>query len=206
MKQYINKAAVVAEIEKKLDKYNKLQSFNYSAVKDLESLLNFLDTFEVKEVKEEPVSKDLEKAARDILDTYKPIFSSSTSDGEPIEYYSPGQMRTMFMKGSYWQKEYCLKELMNSDLETAADKYAIKIYNMFIKDETTLNNKEGDEILSDAFKAGAKWQEAQMIGKACEWLEEHKEHPFIRCEDPCLSGYLTDEFIEDFKKTMEDKL
>ena len=59
----------------------------------------------VKALQEEPVSKDLEKAARDILDTYKPIFSSSTSDGEPIEYYSPGQMRTMFMKGSYWQKE-----------------------------------------------------------------------------------------------------
>ena len=56
MKQYIDKAAVAAELEKKLDKYNKLQSFNYSAVKDLESLLNFLDTLEVKEVKEEPES------------------------------------------------------------------------------------------------------------------------------------------------------
>ena len=53
-----------------------------------------------------------------------------------------------------------------SDLETAADKYAIKMYNMFIEDETILNNKEGDEILSDAFKAGAKWKEQQMMAKA----------------------------------------
>lgn len=50
MAQYIDKSALVAEIEKKIDKYNKLHSFNYGAVKDLESLLNFLDTLEVKEV------------------------------------------------------------------------------------------------------------------------------------------------------------
>lgn len=48
--ELIDKAAVVAEIKKKLDKYNKLQSFNYGTVKDLESLLHFLDTLEVKEV------------------------------------------------------------------------------------------------------------------------------------------------------------
>jgi hypothetical protein len=44
----------------------------------------------------------------------------------------------------------------------------------------------------------------EVIDKACKWLEENKEHPFIECEDPCLSGYLTDKFIEDFKKAMEE--
>ncbi len=153
----------------------------------------------VKALQEEPVSKDLEKAARDILDTYKPIFSSSTSDGEPTEYYSLGQMRTMFMKGSYWQKEYCLKELMNSDLETAADKYAIKIYNMFIKDETTLNNKEGDEILSDAFKAGAKWQEEHLTGKMEQFLYEELSNGDIECRDMKF-------LIEYLKLYMKEKL
>lgn len=43
-----------------------------------------------------------------------------------------------------------------------------------------------------------------FIEKACEWLKENKDHPLIGCEDPCLSGYLTDEFIEDFKKAMEE--
>jgi len=42
------------------------------------------------------------------------------------------------------------------------------------------------------------------IEKACEWLKENKDHPFIGCEDPCLSGYLTDEFVESFRKAMEE--
>lgn len=48
--ELIDKSVIVAVIKKKLDKYSKLHSFNYGAVKDLESLLDFLDTFEVKEV------------------------------------------------------------------------------------------------------------------------------------------------------------
>jgi hypothetical protein len=52
----------------------------------------------------------------------------------------------------------------------------------------------------DIAKHFAQWQKT----KACEWLKEHEEHPFIGCEDPCLSGYLTDEFIDDFKKAMEE--
>lgn len=54
----------------------------------------------------------------------------------------------------------------------------------------TLGVKEVDS--NDAF-----------IEKACEWLKKNKDNPFIKCEDPCLSGYLTDEFIEDFRKAME---
>lgn len=42
----------------------------------------------------------------------------------------------------------------------------------------------------------------ELIEGACKWLKENKDHPFIKCEDPCLSGYLTDEFIEYFKKAM----
>ena len=42
-----------------------------------------------------------------------------------------------------------------------------------------------------------------FIKKACEWLSDNRDHPFIGCEDPCLSGFLTDEFIEEFRKTME---
>ena len=64
-------------------------------------------------------------------------------------------------------------------------------------------DSEGNPCCYSAFKAGAQWQKEQLIEKACEWLKEHKDHPFIECEDPCLSGYLTDEFIEDFKKYMK---
>lgn len=42
-----------------------------------------------------------------------------------------------------------------------------------------------------------------FIDKACEWLKKNKDNPFIECEDPCLSGYLTDEFIDDFRKALK---
>lgn len=42
-----------------------------------------------------------------------------------------------------------------------------------------------------------------FIKKACEWLKENKDHPLIGCEDSCLSGYLTNEFIEDFQNYMK---
>lgn len=56
--------------------------------------------------------------------------------------------------------------------------------------ENSLEVKEVDS--TDAF-----------IEKATEWLKENKDHPLIGCEDICLSGYLTDEFIEDFKNYMK---
>ena len=73
----------------------------------------------------------------------------------------------------------------------------IYIFDNPILDFTKLSVSESDTDIeytrTDAF-----------IEKACEWLKENKEHPLIGCEDPCLSGYLTDEFIEDFKKAMEE--
>jgi len=42
-----------------------------------------------------------------------------------------------------------------------------------------------------------------FIEKACEWMRKNKDHPFIGCEDHQLSGYLTDDFIEDFKNYMK---
>ena len=42
------------------------------------------------------------------------------------------------------------------------------------------------------------------LEKAYKWLKENKDHPFIGCEDCCLSGFLTDEFIEEFRKAMEE--
>ena len=82
------------------------------------------------------------------------------------------------------------EEPASEDLEEAATKYA---QDKYLPVQT-----------AQSFKAGAEWQKEQMIGKACEWLKENKDHPLIGCEDPCLSGYLTDEFIEDFKKAIEE--
>lgn len=44
-----------------------------------------------------------------------------------------------------------------------------------------------------------------FIDKACQWLEDNKDHPFIECEDHQLAGFLTNEFIEEFKKYMKEE-
>ena len=58
------------------------------------------------------------------------------------------------------------------------------------------------EALRMEYEKGKNEGYHELIDKACEWLKENKEHPFISCEDPCLSGYLTDEFINDFRKAI----
>ena len=136
MKQYIDKAAVAAEIEKKLDKYNKLQSFNYSAVKDLESLLNFLDTLEVKE---EPVSKDLDEAARKAGQKYFPdeynIWARPNYEAVKVEY--------AFKEGAKWQEEHLIgkmeqflyEELSNGDIECRDMKFLIEYLKLYMKEK-----------------------------------------------------------------------
>ena len=56
----------------------------------------------------------------------------------------------------------------------------------------------------------AEWKDEQfakekqaLIDKACEWLRNNKEHLLIGCEDPYLIGFLTKEFIMEFRKTIE---
>jgi hypothetical protein len=78
MKQYIDKAAVVAEIERRIDEVNQIDKASYEVglFDAYKIILSFLDTLEVKEigvdlgdpqgdigvkwVQEEPVSNDLE--------------------------------------------------------------------------------------------------------------------------------------------------
>ena len=143
MKAYIDKTALVAEIERIREHVKRLRyavDANCMVTvrntcecleSSIDLLVNSINILEMKEANEEPVSNDLEEAAK--------------------------------------------------NYEEDAIFYAAR-------------------RISDFFKAGAKWQKT----KACEWLKEHKEHPLIGCEDPCLSGYLTNEFIEDFKKAMEE--
>lgn len=60
-----------------------------------------------------------------------------------------------------------------------------------------------EETMKDVEKYN-KYKEDKFIEKACKWLKENKVHPFIGCEDCCLSGFLTDEFVEEFRKAMEE--
>ena len=75
MEQYISKPALVAEIKNRRDSFYSLskscekgtpaKAGFYAQAQTLEGILSFIDTLEVKEEQEEPVSEDLEKAANE---------------------------------------------------------------------------------------------------------------------------------------------
>ena len=68
----IDKSALVAEIEKRLKAQNKDRDFNYLQIKELEAILSFLDTLEVKVV-------DLENEIDFVKDAYY-YFTSDERD------------------------------------------------------------------------------------------------------------------------------
>lgn len=46
----------------------------------------------------------------------------------------------------------------------------------------------------------SKWQKEKTINSACEYLQQHREE--VRTEDNGIAGWIDDEFIGNFRKTM----
>ena len=142
--------------------------------------------------KEKPISEELEEAAW--------LYYDKNRLSIPPECDLHKEFIDFFKAGAQWQKSK--DESSTEDLEEVSKKYSSCIY---LEEVLSDDDKEVLKArLMNTFKSGAKWQKEQMIDKACKWLKENKDHPLIGCEDPCLSGYLTDGFIEDFKKAMEE--
>jgi hypothetical protein len=163
MKAYIDKTALIAEIERRIDEVNQIDKASYEVglFDAYKIILSFLDTLEVKEI-----GVDLGDPQGDI--------------------------------GVKWVQE----EPVSNDLEAEFVLYLKHKFNIPQEGHKLKTNgwRPSPYDILDIAKHFAQWQKT----KACEWLKEHEEHPFIGCEDPCLSGYLTDEFIDDFKKAMEE--
>lgn len=104
MKQLIDKAALVAEIEKWLHKERFLiKNIHDAYTFGLECVLKFLDTLEVKEVGEEPASNDLEEAA----DNY---VGHAPEIDEDLSCFTK---RNAFIAGAQWQKEQMITKACN---------------------------------------------------------------------------------------------
>ena len=115
MAQYIDKSALVAEIKGYISNYKEIVakinrndstwvdsvSMIESKIGVLQHLLSFLDTLEVKEVEEEPVSEDLEEAAYQFGNCFESHF---------------GLASMSFIKGAEWQKENLWKPVDGDDL------------------------------------------------------------------------------------------
>jgi hypothetical protein len=152
MTKYINKAAVVAEIEGRLKVLNKDRDFNYLQTKELEVLLSFLNTLEVKEVEEETISEDLEYAA---LLHYPKMSRISEPHGfipaDNKSHYlgdANEDNRKAFIAGAQWQKE---------------------------QDQSTI------ELAEDhSYFAGSENTRKKLIDKACEWLKNNwRKHVWL---------------------------
>lgn len=93
MAQYINKSALVAEIDRLREEKG---AFYASDV--LYNLEDFLDTLEVKEVQEEPVSNDLKDAAIEYCGGHKG---------------SDARARAAFVVGANWKKQQMMKDTID---------------------------------------------------------------------------------------------
>ena len=118
----IDKDKVVAEIEKSLKEYRTFPDYQTdSNYMELCEILSFLNTLEVKEVEEETISEDLERAA---LLHYPKMSRISEPHGfipaDNKSHYlgdANEDNRKAFIVGAQWQKEQDAPETKEVNLE-----------------------------------------------------------------------------------------
>lgn len=165
MEQYIDKSSVVAEIERRqsivLDPLN-----NNIHTKRLEetykSILSFINTLKVKEVKEEPVSNDLERAA---LLHYPKMSRISEPHGfipaDNKSHYlgdANEDKRKAFIVGAQWQKQQNVIEMKVADLEKEKDNYWNKLCDSEFGELLERDAKWFDDIAKHFFELGLKYK------------------------------------------------
>ena len=160
MKQYIDKSAVVAEIEKRLHANGAFDEFGDEAwAEDVgmcnayKSILSFLDTLEVKEVgvdfgdpqgdigvkwvQEEPVSNNLKEAA----DNY---VGHAPEIDEDLSCFTK---RNAFIAGAQWQKERILNVATEREVKVDVGGYPyIDFTELYDFDKDIPLAKEGDKV------------------------------------------------------------
>ena len=79
-----------------------------------------------------------------------------------------------------------------------ADKYT-DTRNNYVEWGNGWEDFDDKEYVEKAFQAGAKWADKTIIEKACKWLEDWDRRTMFE-----LSMIMGSNFIEDFRKAMED--
>ena len=139
MKQYIDKTALVSEIERLIAELveegedTMFEQGRISAFEDVKVFINH--TLEVKEVNEEPVSKDLEEAIKKYLKSLR----KSHFEGYDIE--------RAFKKGAQWQKERILNNATEREVKVDVCGYPyIDFTELYDYDKDIPLAKEGDKV------------------------------------------------------------
>ena len=89
-----------------------------------------------------------------------------------------------------------------------AEKF-IKDYTKYCSNElifTTEEDKTCKEyspwLTPEQALSAVKIAREEVIEKACKWLREHRD--YVETEDCCISGWIPESFIEDFKEYMNE--
>ena len=110
MKQYIDKDAVVAEMEKELNTTKKYSTEYVNGKKyAVKKILSFIDTLEVKEAEEEPVSNDLEREIKHYV--YDPYFDlNGVAVKGATDYLTVEDVADIAKHFAQWQKEQLIEK------------------------------------------------------------------------------------------------
>ena|GEM_PF-6189658 len=201
MKAYIDKSALIAEIERRIDEVNQIDKASYEVglFDAYKIILSFLDTLEVKEAKEEAVSNDLEEAAFEYAEACK------YDEGEKllcVEHFKAGaewgknQAKVEIQAQSMALPHGCPKEEpISNDLEAEFVLYLKHKFNIPQEGHKLKTNgwRPSPYDILDIARHFAQWQKEQLIEKMCVFLESTD---FFK--------YYNKEFVEEFKKAMEE--
>ena len=139
MEQYISKSALVTELNRLIAELveegedTMFEQGRISAFEDVKVFINH--TLEVKEVNEEPVSKDLEEAIKKYLKSLR----KSHFEGYDIE--------RAFKKGAQWQKERILNNATEREVKVDVCGYPyIDFTELYDYDKDIPLAKEGDKV------------------------------------------------------------
>ena len=139
MEQYIPKSALVAEIERLVN--NQDSALDYEAA--LEDVRNFINTIEVKEVQEEPVSEELEEVSKEYADKNYAEWLDFISGDERDDYYTISEA---FKAGAQWQKNKMMEDAVDGVVAASAGGDGwVNIATGFVKSED-VNVNFGDKI------------------------------------------------------------
>ena len=120
----VDKDKIAAEIEGL--KRNTFTNFDEGVNAAAQILLDFLDTLEVKEVEEEPVSEDLGEAANTYVDNWYKL-NNLDKESYPIDVEIS---KNDFKAGAKWQKEQGITKAYDIQM---AMKWLREVHDIFIK-------------------------------------------------------------------------
>ena len=155
MAHLIDKDALVAEIKARINDIEEAQKAGIIKKRDADmkiilfkSILSLINTFEVKEVQEEPVSEDLEEASKEWLRPQLDKYYANYGEGKMMELtrFDGYAMLDAIEFGAKWQMAQMIKDATDVTVHIDAGGYPyIPQMELYDYDKDIPLAKEGDK-------------------------------------------------------------